>query len=146
LSEENINNFTVENVPFEYISQLKGNYAFTAAEFSDKFSTGCSDVYFNKSAFSSAKNLFYTIGHEFVHVSQNSVLSGLTLSQFGTIKDTYLKEFFAYRFENSIGSKESGGFDYISNYEMASRNPSLYKQLNYSNFSWTKNVNFVKRF
>ncbi|WP_158602528.1 hypothetical protein [Proteiniphilum sp. X52] len=43
---------------------------------SGKF-TGNSEVHFNGNiAFSSAKQLFYSMGHEFIHVSQYAALMG----------------------------------------------------------------------
>lgn len=43
--------------------------------------TGYSKMYFNRNlAFSSVKQLYYTMAHEFMHVSQHAILEGVSTS------------------------------------------------------------------
>lgn len=91
--------------------------------------------------------MFFTLGHEFVHVSQNQLLSGLTLSQFGEVNEQNLKEFFAYKFENSLGSKNNPyEFDFNATEDYRWLNSIIYDKLNYTNFKWTTNTHFPKIF
>ncbi|OFX34740.1 MAG: hypothetical protein A2X08_00995 [Bacteroidetes bacterium GWA2_32_17] len=79
-----VESFTTENVPFENKLQmsLEGAGGATDRIASNGFLTGKSNVYFNKNlAFTSARELYRTMGHEFMHVSQNALLQGLPKSQ-----------------------------------------------------------------
>ncbi len=152
---ENIINHSVENVPEIYVKKLtKGNgYAITVPAkkvFSsgEEILSGRSSIYYNPNgaAFTSAKQLFYTMGHEMVHVSQFGVLGTM-----GMKVDDYkklwlqglsdIKEFHAYSYEASLGSSNYGAYHGRAG-EIMKWRPDLFKSLNYINFQWTKNTNF----
>ena len=66
--------------------------------------TGKSNVYFNpKVAFSSAKSLFNTMGHELVHVSQLFTLAGESV-KFVSQNIRGIMEYHAYSFQSRVGS------------------------------------------
>ncbi len=135
--------FTVENVPAQ--QQIDMNYAGASAvtipeNLNGKIS-GISNVYFNKNlAFSSAKQLFFTMGHEFVHVSQFAALAS---QQYSLLTPDFLDmlDFHAYSYQNSIGGLQLNSYTK----EELLRWSSLYPQfsdMNYINFPWTSNHSF----
>ena len=139
---ENIKKFTVENVPEKsQQAMMRNNAPAATVAFRTKSGlfTGESNVYFNKHlAFSSSKQLFFSMGHEFVHVSQYSVLAGLSHKL--TVDFVDMLEFHAYSFQNSLGGKSFNAFDNIRS--VASKYGDLFKRLSYVNFSWTSNVTY----
>ncbi len=135
--------FTVENVPAQ--QQIDMNYAGASAvtipeNLNGKIS-GISNVYFNKNlAFSSAKQLFFTMGHELVHVSQFAALAGQH-SRIITPDFLDMLDFHAYSYQNSIGGLQLNSYTK----EELLRWSSLYPQfsdMNYINFPWTSNHSF----
>ena len=103
--------------------------------------TGESNVYFNiKYAFSSAKRLFCTMGHEFVHVSQFSLLMGQSST---ILTDDFLNmiEYHAYSYQASIGGSNFNDFD-INDIMRWSKAYPEYNSMLYYNLPWTQNVSF----
>lgn len=104
-------------------------------------------VYFNKDlAFSSAKQLFLTMGHEFVHVSQFAAMVGepsLLAKNLGFME---LMEFHAYSYQNSLGGLELNSFPRNVVTSLAEKFPFYFDCLNYSNFKWTSTASFVYPF
>ena len=96
---DHVGKFTVENVPANHQAVLDraGAAARTVPLSKGGVFTGNSNVYFNKNlAFISAKRLFFTMGHEFVHVSQFASLAGqssglLSQSGFLDLLETFAK-------------------------------------------------------
>jgi hypothetical protein len=98
--------------------------------------TGYSKVYFNKNlAFSSAKQLFITMGHEFVHVSQFAALAGQSSS---IITKDFLNmlDLHAYSYQSSLGGTASNSFTRaeIISWQNAY---SQFNAMGYFNFPWT---------
>ena len=142
---KNINKFTVENVPENTFigdnAKAAGATSALVGKTSGKISN-FSNVYFNKlEAFNSAKRLFYTMGHEFVHVSQYAALAGQEVS---IIRDAVFRDmldFHAYSYEyNVLGSSNYGGFTTSDVVKFAETYPA-FNSMHYDNFSWTKHFN-----
>ena len=147
---ENVRNFTVENVPANYQATLDGYGAgaMTKSTSVGGVLTGNSSVYFNKNlAFTSAKRLFFAMGHEFVHVSQYASLAGQStslLSQPGFID---LLEYHAYNYEYTVlGSGNYGGFTPQDVGQLMTHHPKYFHSMAYRNFSWTTTTNFIYPF
>ena len=107
---DNIKDFTVEHVPEKFRLVLKKNntLALTSPRYYSKkgLLTGISSVYFSEKAFASARRLYGTMGHEFVHVCNY-----ITAAQLGFTRDDVksynyieLTEYWAYSYENLIKS------------------------------------------
>ena len=144
---EYVKKFTVENVPDKVLEGLLKETAFgqTVPDRIDgtNLMSGYSDVYFNPEAFKNAKYLFYTMGHEFVHVSQINAMMG---SSSFNVK---IMDYWAYDFQNSIGGGDMIGP--ATRIELQLNRFSLYglpdvDKLNWTHFSWVNNVNFVYPF
>lgn len=142
---DNVYNITVENVPSEVQIQMDaaGAPAATRALSSSGKLTGNSNVYFNKNlAFSSAKQLFYTMGHEFVHVSQYAALVGQPVSLLNQSGFKDMLDFHAYSYQNSIGGLQYNSFTREEIKIWMSTFPEYFKLTNYINFPWINNVTF----
>jgi hypothetical protein len=136
-------NFTVENVPKNtFTGELKNKLAVTYAQSYNKILSGCSTVYFNSdTAFTSAKTLYYAMGHEFVHVSQYAALIGYNVNQF-TPEFQEMLEFHAYSYQHALGDPFVGtSFTPDVVRKFASFGDD-FSRLNYNKFSWTSNTNF----
>lgn len=133
--------FTVENVPLKAQEAMDANKAMATTSFLSREGklTGMSSVYFNKhSAFSSAKELFYSMGHEFVHVSQYAALAGEFAKDVKTLEFKAMLDYHAYNYQNSIGGTVLNGF---TEAEIRSAT-TTYSYLGFMNFSWTFNHSF----
>lgn len=148
----NVKAFTVENVPESHLTGKSGLItnnapAKTVPLSVNKVFTGNSNVYFNKNlAFSSAKQLFFTMGHEFVHVSQVAALAGQStslLSQPGFID---LLDFHAYSYQHSLGGLQLNSFTRDVVRGLATQYPTYFNTLGYTNFGWTSLASFVYPF
>ncbi|HOK36256.1 MAG TPA: hypothetical protein PK642_02590 [Paludibacteraceae bacterium] len=107
--------------------------------------TGMSNVYFNKNlAFSSAKQLFFTMGHEFVHVSQFAALAGQRASIL-TQDFIDMLDFHAYSYQNSIGGLQLNSYtrEEILHW---STTYSQFNSMNYINFPWSFNHSYIYPF
>ncbi|MBU1014060.1 MAG: hypothetical protein KKG99_13760 [Bacteroidetes bacterium] len=145
----NVKAFTVENVPIKIQDAMDAIGApgstVTSSYVTTGKLTGMSNVYFNKNfAFSSAKQLFFTMGHEFVHVSQFAALAGQSRTLL-TQDFLDMLDFHAYSYQNSLGGLQLNSFtrDQIINWG------TIYPQfnsMNYTNFHWTFNHSFVYPF
>ena len=153
-SMDNIKSFTVENVPEKTLNRMKLNgasgstQAYVKTIDGVKYFNGRSSIYFNSEiSHTSAKRLFFTMGHEFVHASQYSVLAGAVYTSEFHVAITEVLEFHAYSFENTVlGSSNYVGFTPQMARELATTFPEYFKTLNYTNFSWTKSTNFIYPF
>jgi RHS repeat-associated protein len=139
---EYVDNFTVENVPKGVFDKHPDAYGLTRAKYyaNSKILTGRSDVFFNQDlAFSSAKQLFLTMGHEFIHVSQFASLAGTPLSLANEPLFQEMREFHAYNYQNTLEPIGMNGFDAS---QMAKTYPNYFNCLSADKFSWTNTVGF----
>ena len=140
--------FTVENVPENHLTGKNGLFtngapAKTVPLTVNKVFTGNSNVYFNKNlAFSSAKQLFFSMGHEFVHVSQFAALAGQASSLLTQPGFMDLLEFHAYSFSNGLGGGKLSSFTRDMVISFMTKYPSYFNSLSYISFPWTSSVNF----
>ncbi len=148
----NAKSFTVENVPQKHLTGKSGLItnnapAKTVPLSIKKVLTGNSNVYFNKElAFSSAKQLFFTMGHELVHVSQFASLAGQSssiLSQPGFID---LLEYHAYSYQHFIGGLKLNSFTPSVVRNLATQYPIYFNSLGYMNYGWTRTASFTYPF
>lgn len=142
---DKIQKFTVENLSDGAKSYFEKNPSTggitTGLSRAGKY-TGNSNVYFNpKTAFSSAKSLFNTMGHELVHVSQLSTLAGES-AKFVSQNLRDIMEFHAYSFQSRVGSVIGNSFYPNEIRQWMTAYPNFFKSLNANNFSWTTNVKF----
>ena len=143
----NVNVFTVENVHLEYQSMMTANNARAGTRplSVDKILTGNSNVYFNKDlAFTSAEQLFYTMGHEFIHVSQYAALAGLPAS-IRTTDFISMLEYHAYSYEHSLGGVQLNSFTRDELIRWSSQYPQ-FNNMGYMNFHWYKTAKFIYPF
>jgi hypothetical protein len=142
-----VGKFTVENVPSSHQAVLDkaGAAARTVPLTKGGIFTGNSNVYFNKKlAFTSAKSLFFTMGHEFVHVSQFASLAGQSSSLTSQVGFRDLLEYHAYSYEyNILGSSNYGGFTPTDVRQLMTQFPSYFRSLSYTNYHWTTATNFI---
>ncbi|WP_255493694.1 RHS repeat domain-containing protein [Capnocytophaga sp. oral taxon 902] len=141
----NLLNHSVENVPTKYINLMNKNgaAAVTIPQYSNGIITGNASIYYNTGgqAFSSAKQLFYCMGHELVHLSQYTALAGQSA---GIVTKNFmdLLEYHAYSFEFSLGSGNAGGFNQQAIRELYREFPNFFNSLGYMRFPWTFNTKF----
>ena len=140
---KNVKNFTVENVSekWQTILDVNGAAAATSPLTKNGIYTGQSNMYFNKNlAFTSAKRLFYTMVHEFNHVSQHALMTGTTYA-----KDLLeLSEYHAYNHQSSLGDSNYGGFNPKDVKALMQQFPKKFKTFHYMNFKWTETVKFSR--
>ena len=149
--------FTVENVPDGVMETMKKEGAAAATmplsgSISGKL-TGNSVMYFNgNKCFDSARGLFYTMGHEFVHVSQFAALVGLPREIYNNNLAFHdMLDHHAWNYQYVLEGNYYYGaqpnyleslYDFIG--------PHLYEVMyydqlmNYKNFSWTNNYKYVE--
>lgn len=141
----NVKRFTVEDVPEDFFTSEEAINSAGATlpiySTSSNKLTGNSYVYFNKNlAFKNAKELFFTMGHELVHVSQYASLVGQQVSLIRTLDFQDLIDLHAYSFECFLGSSNAGAYTSQEIVNLAAKFSSHFGQMNYINFLWTKNV------
>jgi RHS repeat-associated protein len=146
----NVKTFTVENVPVKAQEAMDAIGApgstVTSSYVTTGKLTGMSNVYFNKNlAFSSAKQLFFTMGHEFVHVSQFAALAGQPASLIRNPDFMNMLDFHAYSYQNSIGGLQLNSFEKGEILRWSSTY-SQFNSMNYINFPWSFNYSFVYPF
>ena len=108
----------------------------TRPEQVDGILTGCSNVYFNDDyVFNSPEHLYYTMGHELIHVSQIASLAGESYSLFLDTDFVSVIEFNASLWEHCWGNYKPLHYaptnDAFMNYKY------LYNKINYIYFDWT---------
>lgn len=145
---ESIKNFSVESVP-EWAQKYLDNeqvYALTKPSYKlpSKKLTGKSSVYFSNKAFSSEKQLYTTMGHEFVHVSNyiTAASLGFTIDNVNNKAFDELTEFWAYSYQASITGSTMNSFDMelIHN----SFPDELINAFSYFNMDWYKTRCIIK--
>lgn len=68
---------------------------------------GKSNVFLSPTAFSSKKQLFLSMGHEYIHVTQNATLKAVQLQK--TYRNFRLSEIAAYNWESTLGHNMAYG-------------------------------------
>ncbi len=149
---DKINSFTVENVPAKIRAEMLANSTAGRTDavrindiFRGEILSGKSDVYFSPITFSSAKRLYFTMGHEFVHVSQVSALVGQPASLLDNNAFINMTEYHAYKYSNGVlGDPETGGFNFniFTEDNFRQQFPRWFDRLSPTNFDWTQNVEF----
>jgi RHS repeat-associated protein len=136
---ENTLAFTVDNVPVKTFDAYPNAYALTEGQSIGGKLTGCSRVYFNeKLAFSSAKTLYFAMGHEFVHVSQYAALAGASRYIYTKAFDDMM-EYHAYSWQDSVG----GALNHVGAFEGdVTQFGVWFNKMSWTNFSWTSFTNF----
>jgi RHS repeat-associated protein len=142
----NVSVFTVENVPQDVQNSMDLNRAFasTHGENINDIFTGKSNVYFNKNnAFTSAKQLFITMGHEFVHVSQYAALAGQHVS---LVNKSFVNvmEYWAYSFQAAKLGAQNNFTSFSRNdvLQMIDAWPEWFGKMSWSDFGWFNTINF----
>ena len=145
----NVKAFTVENVPDNIFVGDNANGVGCTVPLSGEFSgklTGMSNVYFNKMlAFSSAKQLFFTMGHELVHVSQFAALSGAKALLVQNPDFKAMLDYHAYSYQNSLGGLKFSSYTKDQLIGWATTYPQ-FQAMNYIKFPWTSTHSFTYPF
>lgn len=141
--KERLLNHSYENVPENELADLNGSsngkmsWAKTVPEYiegSNKIITGKSSIYYNNTLSFTPRQLFYTMGHELVHVSQIALLYD-TGTQMLTNKILNYMEYGAHDYERYLGAKRNN-----YRYNFSSWDYDKYRdKTNPSNFPWTHN-------
>jgi hypothetical protein len=142
--------FTVEHVPKKYtdIFENTNSNALTVPKALKGSLTGRSNVYFNQNIFKSSKELFFSMGHEFVHVSQFASLVGAKSDLLSKPLFHEMIEFHAYSYQHTLTANGVKGtimnsFSQSTIKEMMSQYAEYFSKLNYINFPWTSNVKYA---
>ena len=148
---DKVRNFTTENIPSDVsMVDKSGVLAFGKTDpikSGGKF-TGLSDVYFSKRAFESARRLFATMGHEFMHVYQYAALTGYSSSLLGNKGFIDLLEYEAYSYQNNLIPQMGNPrdcFNFNLMRQFMDTNPAIYNTIyspNYFNLPTTFPSNF----
>ena len=105
---DNIDVFSIENIPEKRLKSLDASNARAVTvtkSVGGKF-TGRSSVYFHPvRAVSSAKQLFLTMGHELMHVSQYTTLIGHSSSLISLKGFQNMLDYYAYSYEAILGGE-----------------------------------------
>ena len=136
---EELDNFTIDNVEKEILQNMTAEGAFgqtIPSRGENGLLNGRSSVYFNKELIASYRRLYYTMGHELVHVGQITKMKGLK-----TPWNSFLMEFGAYSYSSVLGDKYSRSIfsTYGSDINML-LNYSLdqLRMAHWTNFEWLK--------
>jgi hypothetical protein len=96
--------------------------------------TGKSSVYYDYyNAFTSPLQLFVTMAHEMVHVSQIGALAGINLGLWKNEQFRYMLESQAHSFSNLLGGNY---WNPAYNKDWAAEFPDYYNKVNYINYNW----------
>ncbi|MDR1114929.1 MAG: RHS repeat-associated core domain-containing protein, partial [Tannerella sp.] len=142
---DKVRTFTVENVPASIQNTLDANNApaLTRALSTGGKLIGFSNVYFNNNlAFLSAKDLFYSMGHEFVHVSQFAALAGQSASLLRQPGFMDMLEFHAYSYQNTLGGTQFSSFTRAEIINWQNTYPQLFNSMGWMSFPWTSAHSF----
>jgi RHS repeat-associated protein len=146
---EYIDAFSVENLSTTAIAHFNANpevSGITIPKSANGLLTGRSDVFFALKTFSSAKQLFFTMGHEFIHVSQFASLTGTSVSLVNNPLFGEMLEYHAYSYQNAIGGGTGMNSFRGSMRDMVTTYKDYFMQLHYTRFPWTSNVEFCYPF
>jgi hypothetical protein len=134
---EYVKKFVVEGLDKEYYFYNDDKLGGRAIPLSyNGILTGNSNVYFNDGyVFKSPKNLYYTMGHELVHVSQFAELKGVERDIFSDPDFIMTLEYHANAWALSVGGGINRAYDRFEN-EMITCYSDRY-HLEFSYFKWT---------
>jgi RHS repeat-associated protein len=111
----------------------------TRPEQVDGILTGCSNVYFNDDyVYNSPEHLYYTMGHELIHVSQIASLAGESYSLFLDNDFVSVIEFNASLWEHCWGNYKQ--LHFVPTDHALERYNYLYYEINYIYFDWTHSL------
>ena len=136
---DRIKEFTVEKVPREKQLVLKENgaMAVTIPTYLKGIVTGNCYVYFSPKAFSSAKQLYITMGHEFVHVSNylTAARMGFSKADVKSLAFLEMTEYWAYKYQKQYtgSSMDATNWPLIQ-----SAYGSAYLKFGYEQMDWYK--------
>ena len=156
---EYVKMFTVENVTPRILNVMEYHNAHGVTQETTikntntekKYFSGKSLVSFKADAFSSARYLFYVMGHELMHVYQNILLKGEPYpdNQVDYQVLTNLKEFYAYNFQKEILGDDSKKLPPCTAEEIREsliKYPLYNERFQYFSFDWIKTINFIYPF
>ena len=135
--------FTIDNVPKTELDLMisKGAAGKTVEEVVDDIMTGNSSVYFNREQIPTIKDLYFTMGHEFVHVGQISTFAGLPHS-YKTASIVLQMEVGAYAYSSHLGQEFfASPFSYSELEHLRSIPFSEINRFNWMNYKWLWNTN-----
>lgn len=144
---ESVDDYTVDKVTLDNMKEMTKHKqkASTTGIRENGIITGRSTVKFNRElAFSSPKQLYYTMGHEFIHVSQFAALQGLSGKCFDftypfkgfeyTINDVL--DYYAYSFEHQLGNSTIYSVPPEVLRAFSSQFSQPFSLINHMNFGW----------
>lgn len=137
--KDNLKIFSVENVPIDVMNSMKNNNAIAVTRPIAKggIFTGYSYMYFNKDlCFRSAEELFFAMGHEFVHVSQFAYLGSIKypFSEYKTLGLSKIMDHWAYNYEDYLRGETI--------LHLQSETP-FFNILDYINYKWHSNYHYI---
>lgn len=137
--KDNLKIFSVENVPIDVMNSMKNNNAIAVTRPIAKggIFTGYSNMYFNKDlCFRSAEELFFAMGHEFVHVSQFAYLGSIKypFSEYKTLGLSKIMDHWAYNYEDYLRGETI--------LHLQSETP-FFNILDYINYKWHSNYHYI---
>lgn len=139
--EDYVVDFTIDNVPSGELEIMMAKRAAgkTVEEVVDDVMTGRSSVYFNRMEIPTIKDLYFTMGHEFVHVGQISTFAGLPHS-YKTASVVLQMEVGAYAYSCHLGQEFAGNPISFNEMQYLRSIPfSEINKLNWMNFKWLWN-------
>lgn len=136
---DHVKEFTVEGIDKDYMFYSNNNNGAgrTRPQDNNGIITGLSNVFFNDDyVFNSPEFLFYTMGHELIHVSQFASLAGEPYSL--ALDNDFVKiiEFDASLWEHTMGNYKNY-YLYVPTSDVFKKYQYLYDRVNYINYSWT---------
>ncbi len=142
---DNIDVFSIENIPEKRLKSLDASNARAVTvtkSVGGKF-TGRSSVYFHPvRAVSSAKQLFLTMGHELMHVSQYTTLIGQSSSLMSSKGFQNMLDYYAYSYEAILGGSNLNSFSQEEISMWAKMYPRQYNVMSYFKYPWALNHSF----
>lgn len=141
----NVEAFSIENVPEKYLTSMdavNGRGITVTTSIEGKL-TGRSSVYFHPvRAVSSARQLFWTMGHEFIHVSQYAALAGQSSSLLRSTGFKDMLDFYAYSYEATLGGSNLSSFTREEISMWVKTYPQQFQAMSSLKFPWTSNHSF----
>ena len=132
----NMDNYSIENVPEIQQSEMDAHSAkgVTSGKVKNHKITGRVDIYLNKNLIKSGFELFTTIGHEFTHAYQFSLLAGVAAEEWtSTSPLNEIMEYHAYSFNASKGDTYGNPFDPVALKAAIKLYPEYWNSFSYMN-------------
>ena len=135
---ESIERFTVDNVPtgIKEVLDINNGNAMTVPLSKKGSLLGRSSVYFSERAFNSARQLYTTMGHEFVHVCNYITAANMGFSLANVKSYAYIEmtEYWAYSYQSEITKSTLNSFDMSLIYSAYDTN--VFSAFNYRRMAW----------